>query len=213
MKLRGWALTRWISVALLAMTALVLAGAGTGEPGVRMLIRATARSSALLFLTAFLARPARQLWRSDVTAYLLKNRRYFGVSMAVSHFIHGCAIGRLITSFPGAYTLQAQTIVFGGLGFVFIALMATTSSDAAFAKLGRKRWTLLHRTGVWYLWFIFAFTFIPDPSRGWDALHALFVSAFGAAPLVRAAAHWKTRRRKQVATAAGGASPRASEPG
>jgi len=199
MQLRGWALTRWISVALVAMTALVLVAAGTGEPGVRMLIRATARSSAILFLAAFVARPLRQLWRTDATAYLLANRRYFGVSMAVSHFIHACAIARLIVSFPAAYQLQAQTIVFGGLGFVFVALLAATSSDAAVRKLGRARWTLLHRTGVWYLWFIFAFTFVPKPGGSeWDPLHVLAVAAFVAAPLVRAAAFAKTRRRVQA---------------
>ena len=196
MRLRGWALTGWISLALLVMTALVLAGAGTGEPGVRMLIRATARSSAVLFLVSFVARPLRQFWRTDATAFAIKNRRYFGVSMAVSHFIHASAIGRLIAGFPAAYELKAQTVVFGGLGFVFVAAMAATSSDAAFKKLGRARWTLLHRTGVWYLWFIFAFTFLPKPGGSvWDPLHALAVAAFVAAPLVRAAAYAKTRRR------------------
>lgn len=198
MQLRGWALTRWISVALVAMSALVLAAAGTGEDGVRMLIRATARSSAILFLIAFLARPVRQLWRTDATAYAIKNRRYFGVSMAVSHGIHGIAIVWLLTAFPSAYEVNATTLVGGGLGFVFIAAMAATSSDAAFKALGRARWTLLHRTGAWYVWLIFAFTFVPDPSRGWDALHVVAVAAFTAAPLVRAAAYAKTRRKVQA---------------
>lgn len=200
MRLRGWALTGWISVALVAMSALVLAAAGTGEGGVRMLIRATARSSALLFLIAFLAHPARQLWRSDATAFALENRRYFGVSMAVSHLIHGLAIVWLIAGFPGAYESNLVTLAGGGLGFVFIAAMAATSSDAAFKALGRERWQLLHRTGAWYVWFIFWFTFPPDPSRGWDALHAIAVAAFTAAPLVRAAA-WLKARQKTQATA------------
>ena len=198
MRYRGWALTGWISVALVAMSALVLAAAGTGEDGVRMLIRATARSSALLFLIAFLARPLRQLWRTDATAFAIKNRRYFGVSVAVSHLIHGIAIVWLLTAFPSAYQVNATTLVGGGLGFVFIAAMAATSSDAAFKALGRARWTLLHRTGVWYLWFVFAFTFIPDPQYGWDALHAIAVAAFTAAPLVRAAAYAKSRRRVEA---------------
>lgn len=196
MQLRGWALTKWISVALVAMSALVLAAAGTGEDGVRMLIRATARSSALLFLVAFLARPLRQLWRTDATAYAIKNRRYFGVSMAVSHLIHGIAIVWLLTAFPAAYELNALTLVFGGLGFVFVAALAATSSDAVFQKLGRARWTALHRTGVWYLWFIFIYTFAG--TAHWDALHVAFVGAFAAAPLVRAAAFAKTRRKAQA---------------
>ena len=201
MQYRGWAITGWNSVFLVLMSALVLAVAGTGEEGVRMLIRATARSSALLFLAAFLARPARQLWRADATAFLLRNRRYLGVSMAVSHAIHGAAIVWLSTAFPGAYQADIVTLVGGGLGFAFIALMAATSSDAAVSWLGRRRWQLLHRTGAWYVWGIFAFTFVPDPTVGWDALHAAAVLAFVAAPLVRASAWWKTRRRQRPAPA------------
>src|SRR5262245_42905736 len=147
MRYRGWSITGWNALALVAMSALVLAAAGTGEPGVRMLIRATARSSALLFLVAFLARPLRQLWRSDATAFALANRRYFGVSFAVSHLIHAIAIVWLIRAFPAAYQLNPLTLAFGGMGFVFVALLAATSSDAAVQKLGRARWTALHRTG------------------------------------------------------------------
>ena len=196
MSYRGWAITGWNAALLVAMCALVLAAAGTGEDGVRMLIRATARSSAFLFLIAFLARPARQLWRSDLTAFALRNRRYFGVSMAVSHLLHGSAIAWLFTAYPSAYQANLVTLLGGGLGFAFIAAMAATSSDAAVAWLGRARWQALHRTGAWYVWFIFAFTFVPDPAYGWDATHVLAVAAFFAAPLVRAAAYAKTRRRK-----------------
>jgi hypothetical protein len=196
MRYRGWAITGCNSVALVAMSAAVLVAAGAGEDGVRMLIRATARSSALLFLLAFVARPLRQLWRSDASAFLLKNRRYFGVSMAVSHLIHGIAIAWLIRAFPAAYESNALTLVFGGLGFVFVAALAATSSDAAFQKLGRARWTALHRTGVWYLWFIFIYTFAG--TAVWDALHVGFVAAFAAAPLVRAAAWLKTRQKAKA---------------
>jgi hypothetical protein len=201
MRYRGWAITGWNSVLLVLMSALVLAVAGIGEEGVRMLIRATARSSALLFLAAFLARPARQLWRSEATAFLLRNRRYLGVSMAVSHAIHAAAIVWLSRSFPSAYQADIVTLIGGGAGFAFLALMAATSSDAAVSWLGRARWQLLHRTGSWYVWVIFAFTFVPDPSRGWDTLHAVAVFAFLAAPILRAAAWAKARRRRRPATA------------
>jgi hypothetical protein len=199
MRLRGWALTGWISLGLALMSALVLAAAGTGEDGVRMLIRATARSSAVLFLIAFLARPARQLWRTDATAYAIKNRRYFGVSMAASHLVHGLAIVWLLTAWPSAYQADPLTLAGGGLGFAFIAAMAATSSDAAFEKLGRTSWTRLHRIGAWYVWFIFAFTFIPDPARAWDALHAGFVAAFAGAAMVRGIAYARMRRRSAPA--------------
>lgn len=193
MRLSGWSITAWLAVALLAMSTAVLIGAGADEAGVRMLIRATARSSATLFLLTFLARPLRQEWRSDTTRWLLANRRYVGVSAAFSHFIHLNAILWLIRGWPEHYQLGGQTLVFGGLGFAFFFAMALTSSDRAVAALGAY-WRRLHKTGAWYLWFIFLFTFAPNQYRGWTPLYAFFVAAFVAAAALRAWVYARHRR-------------------
>lgn len=102
--------------------------------------------------------------------------------------------GWAITGWNGVALVAMSAVV-----LALIAAMAATSSDAAVAKLGRARWQALHRTGAWYLWFVFAFTFVPDPSRGLDPLRAAAVAAFAAAPLVRAAAQLRTRRRVRAA--------------
>jgi methionine sulfoxide reductase heme-binding subunit len=183
---------------LVAMCVAVLAFAGTEEPGVHLLLRSTARTSALLFLVAFLARPLRQLWRSRVSGYLLENRRYFGVSMAVSHLLHGLGILWLIMLLPADQKPHLTTLVFGGLAYVFLAAMVATSSDAAVRKLGRTTWTRLHRTGMWYLWFIFTFTLFGGLKQTGDVVHVLLFGAFVAAPLVRIGAWVKTRRRRAV---------------
>lgn len=155
----GWGLTLRVFGVLLAGSALLLALAGTGEDGVRMWIRATARASALLFLLAFTARPLVQLASNRTTRWLLRNRRYVGVSGGLAHLLHGIAIGWLLTAWPEAYRANPITLIGGGLGFVFYFAMALTSSDAAVAALGRRRWKLLHTVGGYYVWFIFAFTF------------------------------------------------------
>lgn len=196
MRPSGWSITLWATVALLTMTAAVVAVAGVGEEGARTLIRTTARSSAILFLLAFNARPLRQIWRSETTRWLLANRRYTGVSAAVSHLIHLAAIVWLRSGWPDSYQIQPLTAVFGGLGFVFFFAMALTSSDRAVAALG-KNWRRLHKTGAWYLWFIFIYTFPPDPQRGWDLLHAAFVAAFAASAGLRLYV-FATRRRPRT---------------
>ena len=199
MYLRGWSLTRWISLALVAMCGAVLAYAGTADPGVHLLLRSTARTSAVLFLVAFLARPVRQLWRNSVSNYLLQNRRYFGVSMAVSHLLHGIGIVWMITLMPAGQKPNATTLAFGGMGYAFLAAMVATSSDVAVRKLGRTAWTLLHRTGMYYLWFIFTFTLYGGLKMNGDAIHMVLVAAFlGVVPLVRIAAWVKARRRRAV---------------
>jgi len=175
------------------MSALVLAIAGVDASGARALIRATARSSATLFLLAFVARPLRQVWRSELSRWLLTNRRYLGVAAAFSHLIHLSAILWLLNGWPEIYSVNVQTAIFGGLGFVFFFAMALTSSDRAVALMGRN-WRRLHKTGAWYLWFIFIFTFVPDPDRGWDALHVFFVAAFAAAAALRAVVFILRRR-------------------
>jgi DMSO/TMAO reductase YedYZ heme-binding membrane subunit len=193
MRSSGWSITARLALALLAMSAIVLAAAGVDEDGVRTLIRATARSSATLFLLAFIARPLRQTWRSELSRWLLANRRYVGVSAAFSHLIHLAAIIWLSAAWPDRYQVDPRTAVFGGLGFAFFFAMALTSSDRAVAILGRN-WRRLHKTGAWYLWFIFLFTFAPNQYRGWDLRHACFVAAFAAAAGLRAVVHARRRR-------------------
>jgi DMSO/TMAO reductase YedYZ heme-binding membrane subunit len=140
--------------------ALVLALEGTGEGGVRAVIRWTARSSLALFLATFVASSLRRLWRAPASAWLLRNRRALGLSFAVSHALHLAGILALAATVPEA-TFEPATVVGGGLGYAFVAAMAATSSDAAMRRLGARRWKLLHRTGSWLLFAIFAQSYLP----------------------------------------------------
>ncbi len=153
----GWPLLGTASLALAAMTVVVLGMAGTDEAGVRMLIRATARSSIALFLLAFSASSLRRVWRSDASAWLLRNRRQIGVSFAVSQAIHLAAIVALARGWPDSYSggVDPATVYGGSLGYVFLAAMTATSFDRSAAWLGRRSWRRLHLTGSWVLWVIF----------------------------------------------------------
>lgn len=180
--MEGPRIVGWASLALAAMTALVLAAAGTGEDGVRMLIRATARSSLALFSLAFAASSLRRLVHAPATAWLLRNRRYVGLSFAVSHAIHLTGIVDLAVRWPEHFgRTSATTVIGGGLGYVFVAAMAATSNDRAVAWLGRRRWRLLHLTGSWLLWGIFASSYVPRAARepGYLLLAVLAVAVLG----------------------------------
>ncbi len=145
------------------MCAVLLAVYGAEEQGVRVVIRATARTSLVLFLAAFLASSLRRLWRVPASAWLLRNRRQLGVSFACSHGLHLVAILVLASGWPDSFWegTSAVTIYGGGLGYVFVLAMTATSSDAAVRWLGRRRWKLLHTVGAWYLFGIFAFSYGP----------------------------------------------------
>jgi len=85
------------------MVGALLAATGWTEPGVRLVIRATARTSVALFLAAFLASTLRRRWPGPATSWLLQNRRYVGLGFAVSHLLHLLAILELYDVAPAAY--------------------------------------------------------------------------------------------------------------
>jgi DMSO/TMAO reductase YedYZ heme-binding membrane subunit len=162
-RLEGWPIVGWSALALVAMAGVLLGAYGTQEEGVRVLIRATARTSFVLLLAAFVASSVRRLWRNDATAWLLRNRRYLGVSFAASHGLHLAGILTLVSRWPDSFWSKTSdaTIFGGGLGYLFVAAMTLTSSDAAVRRLGMRRWKLLHRAGIWYLLGIYLLTYGP----------------------------------------------------
>jgi DMSO/TMAO reductase YedYZ heme-binding membrane subunit len=171
---RGPRLALALSAALVAMTAALLAAAGWTEDGLRLVVRATARTSLALFLAAFLASALRARWPGAATAWLRQNRRYVGLGFAASHLLHLGAIVALARAFPRAFAdVPWATIVVGGFGFVVVAAMAATSSDAAVRRLGGRRWSRLHRFGLYCLWGIFTITYA---GTSW-ALTALLIAA------------------------------------
>jgi hypothetical protein len=160
--LSGWSLTRngvLVLAALFAVRWFITEGA---EESVRAVVRLTAQTSVVLFCAAFVASSLRAVWRSDFSAWLLRNRRYLGVTFAFSHLIHLVALVALgLVSPEFAAGVSPVTLIFGGLAYAFILAMTLTSNDRAVAALGLARWRLLHKVGAWYVWFIFAQSYLP----------------------------------------------------
>ena len=183
--LSGWPIVGSAALGVAAMIAAILAVAGTGDEGIRLVIRATARTSVLLFTAAFVASALHRAWPGRVSRWMLANRRYLGVSFAVSHLAHLLAILGL-----GGWSLARVvevaglgTVMLGGVAYVFIGAMTATSFDRTAAWLGPGRWAQLHTAGVYYLWAIFFLTFAPGLFK--SALYWPFTLALLAALLLR----------------------------
>jgi DMSO/TMAO reductase YedYZ heme-binding membrane subunit len=160
---RGFGGPRLVAAAAVAVAALCGALLSTPSPGaeeLRATIRLTALTSVVFFGAAFTASALARLHPSQATRWLLTNRRYLGLSFAVSHLAHGLAIAALQrrTNFLADYDLTP--LIGGGLAFVLIALLAATSNDAAVRWLGAAMWKRLHTIAVYYLWFTFIFTYM-----------------------------------------------------
>jgi methionine sulfoxide reductase heme-binding subunit len=185
----GWILVGWTALFTAILTGFILASGGFSEKSFHGVLIATARISALLFLGAFFARPLFQIWKSALSGWLLRNRRYLGVSFAASHTFHLAAIVWLTVHFPAFRDgLKAQAVFGGGLGYIFLYAMTATSFDRTARRLGSKAWKALHTTGLYYLWFIFFFTYLGNFFRSW--IHGLFAVIFAAAMLFRWGVRW-----------------------
>lgn len=151
-----------VTAALVVMVAAVLEAHGWwGEEAIRAVVRATARSSLVLFLAAFLASALATRWPGPLTRWLLANRRGVGLSFAVSHLLHAVALVLLARQAPAfTATIEPATRIVGSLGFGVIAVLAATSNDWSVRALGGRRWERLHRVGVWVLWGIFLVSYL-----------------------------------------------------
>lgn len=192
-RLAGPRLLAGVALLLAGMTLLVLGLHGVHEAGWRALVRATARSSAVLFVLVYVASSLRRLAPSPATRWLLRNRRYLGVSVFLSHSIHMAALVAL--AHASVLVPDAATLAAGGLAYLLLAAMAATSWDGAVARLGKRRWNRLHRVGLHYVWFVFVFTFVgvvaAGPSTAQRMLAGLAVAALTGALGLRLLARWR----------------------
>lgn len=157
--LNGWPLLGVLSAALLAMTAAIVLGHRLDVEGVRMAIRATARTSFVLFALAFSASAFLTLWPNGWTRWQRRNRRQLGLAFAVSHGIHALAILAFAHLDPAQFMAHTNAVTFvtGGIAYGFIAAMALTSFDRTAAWLGPRAWRMLHWVGGYYLLISFLF--------------------------------------------------------
>ena len=162
--LQRWQIVKWSTMAIASMFALILLVNGINESAFRIAIRFTARSSCILFLMAFSASALRKLRSTPFSKWLMHNRRYLGLSMAISHGFHAVAIA-------GVAILTTENMVRdnfdANLGYVFILLMTITSFKRPAAILGRRGWKILHAVGMYYLWLSFTVAFGTRINESW----------------------------------------------
>lgn len=162
--MQRWQIVKWSTIIIATVFALILLANGINEISYRIAIRFTARSSCILFLLAFCASSLRKFSSTPLTNWMLRNRRYLGLSMAISHGFHALAIA-------GVAILTSENMVrdnYGAnLGYMFIILMTITSFKRPAAILGRRNWQTLHTVGIYYLWLSFMVAFSERLVESW----------------------------------------------
>lgn len=169
----GWKLFTALAAVTLLMTAAMLLSQPFGVEGLRSAIRATARSSFVLFLAAFLASALVTLLPGAASRQLLRERRYIGLAFAFSHSVHGALIYLYAQRYPELFWAVRTAVanIPGSLGYLFILLLTLTSFKAPMRLLGPRLWKGLHSTGTWVLAAVFCLSFYKRiPLGGWYPL-------------------------------------------
>lgn len=177
--------------ALLAGSAGIWMGGDFARESFLGAARLTARWSFVIFLVVWSASALARLWPGGWRAGLHYNRRGLGLGFAAAHLIHASFFLTAILVFGAPTTLK--TALGGGLGYVFVILLAITSHDYWMRALTPKGWKLLHTIGVSYIALIFFTSYLGRlPTNPMLAIPTL--SAFGVVLLLRIAAWLKARR-------------------
>jgi DMSO/TMAO reductase YedYZ heme-binding membrane subunit len=155
--LEGWRLVGASTAAIAAVCLTIAWWTDGGVDGIRLIVRLTARTSAVLFCLAFSAAALHALVSAPWTAWMRRNRRYLGLSFAGSHVLHALAIAAYAYTDPAMFRAYMTPFMyaFGAFGYTVILAMAATSFDRTAAMIGPRAWRLLHTVGANYLWLAF----------------------------------------------------------
>ncbi len=194
--LEGWGLLRTLILVVALWSLATWLIGGMDVAAVRAAIRATARSSLLLFLAAFTASSLHLLWPNDATKWLRRNRRQLGLGFAFSHLVHAGLIIAFWRLDPQAFLIGRTPASFipGGLAYLAIAAMAATSFDRTARAVGPRAWKLIHTIGAWYIFIIFTGAFASRVAA--NPAYSGFVVLLAAALGVRIMAALQRRRAR-----------------
>jgi len=190
---------RLLLIATLAVSAMcigLILSLPAGPIAAGAMIRWTARTSLVFFTLAYVARPLVQLRPRPAAKWLLAERKWLGLSFAMSHAWHLAGIVWLASPDVGAFIrAQKPTTAVAAAVFVLLAAMAVTSIEAIERRVPKRAWKRLHWTGMQLAWVAFASTYVG--AIGAHPLYVVPAAIVLAIAGVRIAA-WARGRRKRL---------------
>lgn len=193
---KNWLVLFGVGLPVAAFVLFYLGRFGWDDERLGEVLRLTARLAFLAYLVVFIARPLRQIVKTPITAWLLRERRSMGLSMAAIHMVHMALIVYRATHSPQfEYEFPGQLI--GSFVYLLMLLMVVTSFDGPARAIGPLNWRRLHKTGLYALGIAFLSTLLPETR---DELFAAdrwwFIILTAGAIFIRLTAYFASRRRK-----------------
>jgi hypothetical protein len=161
--LNGWPLLYWIvGINSVAVLAYMPTQDLSGPVGVSEMIQMSVRCTVPLLYLAFAASAMKVLFPGKFSRWLLRNRRYVGLSYAAAmgwqlFFILWMWTGHWEYYTDEVYSLE--DIIFQVPGYLVIFAMTITSFLPVRRRMSPTLWRVLHKTGIYFLWFILVDTY------------------------------------------------------
>jgi sulfoxide reductase heme-binding subunit YedZ len=157
-------------------------------------LRTTGRIAFLVLIAVFAARPLQVLLRKPWTANLLRNRRLLGVAFAGIHTGHLGLIIYKVHVEPDL-TLPSILNVPGAVIYGLMLAMLITSFTEPARAVGPKAWKVLHKIGLFVLFFAFLDSQLPRQIDQLAPVNAVLIGLAALAIAARVGAFLKRRRR------------------
>jgi len=180
---KNWLIIVGIAVPTSILSAAYLNALGTNDENIQFLLRVTARVAFLLYLIVFIARPLQQLFATNTTKWMLRERRSFGLAFGTVHLVHGALIIYLADT-SSSFALEFSQNLFGGGIYLLILLMMITSFNDPARVLGTANWRLLHKLGLYAIGIAFVQTLLPANAEEWLEPGRLFIVVLTAAAIL-----------------------------
>jgi len=203
--LNGWRLLYWIagvnSVAVIAYSATQDL---SGPSGVSEMIQMSVRCTVPLLYLVFVASALNVVAPGTFSRWLLRNRRYFGLSYAATMCWQLVFILWMWAAHWEYYTEEVydlEDIIFQAGGYLIIFAMTITSFLPVRRKMTLLQWQVLHKTGIYWLWYTVTSTYVYEifVYEDQQILDYFYMTAGVLVYLLRLAA-WLQSRSVQTAT-------------
>jgi sulfoxide reductase heme-binding subunit YedZ len=152
----GWPFFWLVALATFAamLAGYLLIGVATPEAAVNMIRLSVQLASPWVFL-AFVATPMSQLFPGNWSTWLLRNRRYLGLSFAAGFGWQAVFIGLLLTLHNAYYWEELHNdidLLLRMASYVYLFALTITSFFPVRRRMRPEHWRWLHLVGIWYFW-------------------------------------------------------------
>lgn len=139
----------------IAMVVAMMRADLTSGPAVSEMIQLSVRCAVPLLYIAFAASSIQTLFPGPVGLWLLRNRKFIGLSFAAAMAWQGAFILWMVSAYGDYYADEVYVLrdaIEGLVGYTFLFAMTLTSFGFARKQMKLNQWKLLHMAGIYFLW-------------------------------------------------------------